>query len=190
MRYAACLLLLGLIGLGWTQETPLPSPAATAAATAGPAAEAKPLFSDQEWTSSQTPIATTAETTSAGSAALTMLLGLVLVILMAIGLAWMVRRMQSRKLIGGRGRNLELLETVAIAPRRSVALVRCGNQWLVIGVGEKELVMVASMLAPANVTDGPVAVAPTAPPPPAQPSPFGNELSRLLGARTPPGERP
>ncbi|MEK7412301.1 MAG: flagellar biosynthetic protein FliO, partial [Planctomycetota bacterium] len=152
-------------------------------------AESKPLFSDQEWNATQAPVAKSAEATSASSTAMTMLIGLLLVIFVALGLGWALRRMQARKFVGGRSRSLELLETVAIAPRRSLVLVRCGTHWLVIGVGEKELVNVATLPAPAATPD--VAATPMPVPTPlTQPSPFGNELSRLLGARTQPGERP
>ena len=96
-------------------------------------------------------------------------LGLAAVVALAVGLGWAARRLNARRLLGGRGRNLELVETVQIGPRRQLALVRVAGQWLVVGLGEKELCHIATLPAPAQPA----------------PSAFAEELGRLVPASAP-----
>lgn len=134
-----------------------------------------PVFTDQEWSASQAQPAArpAAEAPGWGSVA-SMGVGLVLVVGLAVGLGYLAKRMNARRLLGGRGRNMELVETIQVGPRRQLALVRLGGQWLVVGLGEKELTHIATMPAPAE--------APAGPPPPPPPSAFANELARLVPA--------
>ena len=122
-----------------------------------------PVFSDQEWAASQPRAAAPATAPGWGTVA-SMGLGLVVVVGLAVGLGFAAKRLNAKRLLGGRGRNLELLETIQIGPRRSLALVRLGGQWLVVGLGEKELTHIATMAAPAEQA----------------PSAFAGELNRLL----------
>lgn len=130
-----------------------------------------PVFSDQEWaaTQQQTQAARPAGAAPGWGAVGGMALGLVLVVGLAVGLGYAAKRLNARRLLGGRGRNLELIETIQVGPRRTLALVRCGGQWLVVGLGEKELSHIATMPAPAEQA----------------PSAFAGELNRLLPTATP-----
>lgn len=128
-----------------------------------------PVFSDAEWAATQTPATRpTAEAPGWGTVA-SMGVGLLVVVGLAIGLGYAAKRLGARRLLGGRGRNLELLETIQIGPRRSLALVRLGGQWLVVGMGEKELSHIATLPAPAEQA----------------PSAFAVELNRLVPAPAP-----
>lgn len=135
------------------------------------AGDAAPVFTDQEWSATQTQQAARPAEAPGWGAVLGMGGGLVLVVALAVGLGWAAKRMNARRLLGGRGRNMELVETIQVGPRRQLALVRLGGQWLVVGLGEKELTHIATMPAPAEA-----AAAPVTPPP----SPFANELARLV----------
>ncbi len=132
------------------------------------------VFSDQEWAAAQPAAAPSvaAETPGWGTVA-GLGLGLVLVVALAVGLGYAAKRLNARRLLGGKGRNLELIETIQLAPRRQLALVRLGGQWLVVGLGEKEMSHIATLPAPPEGAQ--------APPPP---SAFAGELGRLL-ARPP-----
>jgi flagellar protein FliO/FliZ len=170
MRTFACLCIL-LTGLAIL-------PAAEPAEAGG----GKGLFTDQEWTAAQRPVPTAAGGGPGLGTAATMLGGLVLVVAVAVALGWAVKRLNARKLLGGKGRHLEVLETVTIGPRRSLALVRCGTHWLVVGLGERELISVATLPAPAEgAAPAVVPVVPAA----AKPSAFANELGRLTGGQQP-----
>ncbi len=124
------------------------------------------VFSDQQWAASQTPASRPAATTPGWGTVATMGLGLLAVVGLAVGLGYAAKRLNARRLIGGRSRNLELLETIQVGPRRSLALVKLGGQWLVVGLGEKEMVHIATMPAPAEQA----------------PSAFAGELNRLMPA--------
>ena len=127
------------------------------------------LFSDQEWAAGQAPAARPSAAAPGWGTVATMGLGLLAVVGLAVGLGYTAKRLNARRLLGGRGRNLELLETIQVAPRRSLALVRLGGQWLVVGIGEKELSHIATMAAPAEQA----------------PSAFAGELQRLMPAAAP-----
>lgn len=131
-----------------------------------------PVFSDQEWAATQTPATRPAAEAPGWGSIAGMGFGLLVVIGLAVGLGYAAKRLGARRLLGGRGRNLELIETIQVGPRRSLALVRLGGQWLVVGLGEKELTHIATMPAPAEQA----------------PSAFANELSRLVPAAAPVAE--
>ena len=125
-----------------------------------------PVFSDQEWAANQPQAARPAAEAQGWGSLAGMGFGLLAVIVLAVGLGYAAKRLGARRLLTGRSRNLELLETIQIGPRRSLALVRLGGQWLVVGLGEKELTHIATLAAPAEQA----------------PSAFANELNRLVPA--------
>lgn len=138
------------------------------------AGDAAPVFTDQEWSATQTQQAARPAAEAPGwGAVLSMGGGLVLVVALAVGLGWAAKRMNARRLLGGRGRNMELVETIQVGPRRQLALVRLGGQWLVVGLGEKELTHIATMPVPVETAVAPVQTPPSA---------FANELARLVPA--------
>lgn len=169
MRFAFCLCLL-LAGIGLLPGAD-PAPA-----------RAQDLFTDQEWSSAQKSAAPASGTAATGvGTAATLLGGLVLVVGVAVGLGYLLKRLNARRLLTGRSRHLEVLETVSVAPRRSLALVRCGGHWLVVGLGEREMVAVATLPAPPEPGAGAAPAEAPAPPPPPSSSAFAGELGRLLG---------
>lgn len=148
------------------------------AADAGGTGTGKDVFTDQEWSAAQRPAPTAAggsRDAGLGTAA-TMLGGLVVVVVVAVALGWTIKRLKARTSLGRHGRHLEVLETVMVGPRRSLALVRCGTHWLVVGLGERELISVATLPAPIEALPPADPVAS-----PAQPSAFASQLGRLIG---------
>lgn len=131
-----------------------------------------PLFTDQEWGATQPQAQRPAAEAPGWGAIASLGGGLLLVVAVAVGLGWAAKRLNARRLLGGRGRVMELVETIQLGPRRQLALVSINGQWLVVGLGEKELTCIAAMPAAA-----PAAAAPAPPPPP---SPFAAELARLV----------
>jgi flagellar protein FliO/FliZ len=147
------------------------------------AGDAAPVFTDQEWTASQPAVRQAPEAPGWGAIG-GLVGGLLAVVALAVALGWVAKRLNARRLLGGRGRHMEVVETVNVGPRRSLALVRLGGQWLVVGLGEKELCCIASMPAPPEA-QAPAATATPAPAAPSQPSPFAGELARLMGGAKP-----
>lgn len=146
------------------------------------AGDAAPVFTDQEWTASQPAVRQAPEAPGWGAIG-GLAGGLLAVVALAVALGWAAKRLNARRLLGGRGRHMEVVETVTVGPRRSLALVRLGGQWLVVGLGEKELCCIATMPAPPDAA--PVSEAQPAPATPAPPSPFAGELARLMGGPKP-----
>jgi flagellar biogenesis protein FliO len=155
---------------------------------------AQPLFSDAEWTHAQAQghaPGQSGTTDVASRAAFGLLLSVGLIIGVAVILAFAAKRWGMRRILPGRGRHMEVIETVPLAFKRSVSLVRIGDQLLVVGQGEHELHHLA--LLPANVLEhsGRQTTTPTTtdqlqPPadtPPATSSAFAATLSRLMGKR-------
>lgn len=132
-----------------------------------------PLFTDQEWEAAQRGRAPAA---APGWGALASLgLGVLAVVGLALGLGWAAKRLGARRLLAGGGTRLEVLETMTLAPRRQLALVRVDGHTVLIGIGERELT--------------PPLLLPGAAPPAA--APFAQELQRLLpAAGTAPGSGP
>lgn len=185
MRLLACLALTAALAcLGAAESPALPPVVPVQTQPAAPATAPAPLFTDQEWSATQKVAQPAAQPGTA--TAVSLFIGLLVVIGLAVGLGWLVKRLNPRRLLGGKGRHLEVLETVTVGPKRQLALVRCGGHWLVVGMGEREMIAVATLPAPASAEPAGAAVAPApvAPAPPAA-SPFANELGRLLGGRQP-----
>jgi flagellar protein FliO/FliZ len=147
-----------------------------------------PLISDAEWNAAQGAATKVATGSPVGTGTVvTMVVGVLAVVALAVLLGWLAKRMGVAKALGGRGRNLQVVETVTLAPKRQLALVRLGDQLLVVGLGEREVSHIATM--PATAIAAPVAPVATpaegAAPPPAAPTPensaFRATLDRLIG---------
>jgi flagellar biosynthetic protein FliO len=131
-------------------------------------AAAAEVFSDAEWAAAQRASTPVAGTEAGWGTILVLLGGLVAIIAVAVGLGWLARRLNARRLLGGKGRHLQVLETVALAPKRSLALVRVGDQVLVVGVADQAITSLAQL--PASQLGEP------APPPP---SAFAQTLAQV-----------
>jgi flagellar biogenesis protein FliO len=106
----------------------------------------------------------------------------------AAGLAYAARRLGMKRVLPGRGRHLTVVETVPLGFKRSVSLLRIGDQVLVVGQGEHDLSHLATL--PASVLDAvqerpAVVPAPDAPAPttPAPPSVFRGMLDAMARRR-------
>lgn len=172
--------------------TPAATPVAAPVATPAPTAvQSAPVFSDAEWQRAQGGSAPAAPGEGVvGKAAFGLMVSLVAIALVAGGLAYALRRFGMRRVLPGRGRHLTVIETVPLGFKRSVSLLRLGDQVLVVGQGEHDLSHLATL--PASVLD-PVAPAPTgdagapatppAPSPAVPPSAFRTVLDSLSGRR-------
>jgi flagellar protein FliO/FliZ len=182
-----------------TVTTPVsPEKAALSAGSAVPggapsasasAASAAPLFSDAEWQHGQGG-ATQPQSGSGvvAKAGLGLLLSLVAIAIIAGVLAIVLRKLGMRRVLPGRGRHLTVIETVPLGFKRSVSLLRIGDQVLVVGQGEHDLSHLATLPAsilnePTPKTVEPVIDAPIVgqPPPPA--SGFRAVLDAIAGRR-------
>jgi len=134
------------------QPAPVPAPAAakTPSAATPPSA---PLFSDAEWQRSQGGAAAAPADGGGvvGKAAVGLLLSLLAIAVVAGGLAYAARKFGMRRVLPGRGRHLTVIETVPLGFKRSVSLLRIGDQVLVVGQGEHDLTHLATL--PASVLD-------------------------------------
>ena len=197
MRVLLILVVLACLvprtGAGEGGSAPAVAPVQAPAASPAPA---KPFISDAEWgKASPAPASGPAGSGVAGQAAVSMVISLAAVVAVALLLALAVKKLKVRRLLPGRGRHLQVIETVPLGFKRAVSLVRIGDQVLVLGQGEHEVSHLATL--PASVLDeaprpGPVpgmAAAPTpAPPrpvtpPPAGPSAFQATLERAVERR-------
>lgn len=153
------------------------------------ASTAAPLFSDAEWQHGQAG-ATQPQSGSGvvAKAGLGLLLSLVAIAIIAGVLAIVLRKLGMRRVLPGRGRHLTVIETVPLGFKRSVSLLRIGDQVLVVGQGEHDLSHLATLPAsilnePKPKTVEPVIDAPIVgqPPPPA--SGFRAVLDAIAGRR-------
>jgi flagellar biosynthetic protein FliO len=153
-------------------------------------APAAPLFSDQEWSGSER-VRPSTSNASPGAAVLQLAAALGLVLAIAGGAGWAIKRAGLRRFApGGRGRHLQLIETVAVGPRRAVSLVRVGEQVLVIGQSEQSLTHLATMAAtalgepvPAGATAEAKSPSVRTETPQSRPSGFARVLDSLTGRR-------
>jgi flagellar biogenesis protein FliO len=158
--------------------------------TAGEAAVPAPMFSDAEWNRSRPaePLSSSGGAVI-GRAALGLGISLTVIVGLAIGLGVAVKKLGRRRLLPGRGRHLDVIETVPLGFKRAISLIRLGDQVLVVGQGEHELhhlaTLPASVLgAPADPVDpaDPGVVVPGVPPAPTT-SAFRSLLERLGSGR-------
>lgn len=151
------------------------------------------LISEADWAKSA-PIGAAAPASSStavgrsvpvGPSIATLAGGLVVVLGLALGLGWAAKRLGMRRLVQGRGRHLQAIETIPIGFKRQAALLRFGDQVIVVGLGEHECCHLgtfsASMLGEVN-PPAPVPIAPVAAP---QPSAFAGLLSQITQGKRP-----
>lgn len=84
-----------------------------------------------------------AEQAAAGSSSLLQLLGLVLVLAVMAGAAWMLKRMGVAKTAGGTA--ARIVGGVSVGNRERVLVVEVADQWIVIGVAPGQVNALATM---------------------------------------------
>jgi flagellar biosynthetic protein FliO len=146
-----------------------------------------PLFTEQEW-NHVTNKASSGQGFESGPALASIVISLVVVAGLAILLGVLVKRFGMRRIMPGRGRHLEVVEHLAVGYKRTVSLVRIGDQVLVLGQGEHDLTHLATL--PASILDQVKTVAEALPADSLTPSKtasvgsFRTALDKVLG-RTP-----
>ncbi len=120
------------------------------------------LFTEAEWQATARPSASAATVAppALGPSIATLGVGVLAVAALALGLGWMAKRLGARRLVQGRGRHLEILEVVPLAYKRQMALVKIGDQVVLVGIGEHELAHLATLPAAAVLTATPTTAAP------------------------------
>lgn len=128
--------------------------AASALSGAEEAPAREPLFTDSEWEQGgdRSLIGRSGDNRSAapesgqvaGSVA-RMLVGLVVVVGIAVLIAWIMRRSGlHRRFPGQRGEHLEVLEHISLGPKRAVSLLRVGSHYVVVGHNDAMVAALAS----------------------------------------------
>ena len=98
-------------------------------------------------------------------------LGLGLVVILAWGMVWLLRRSSLGQQFGGVGSAVRVVERTFLGPKRAVYLVEIGDRTLALGVTEANIALLAEWAAGELTVE-----------PPARPvSAFGTQLKSLLG---------
>lgn len=144
-RISTIAILLGSLALRAAETPLLDHPSAKTSASGS-----TPFFTDQEWdkSTSQPASGNSFDSTPAITG---VIVSLVLVAGLAVGLGMLVKRFGLRRIMPGKGRHLEVVEHLAIGYKRTVSLVRIGDQVLVLGQGEHDLNHLATL--PASILD-------------------------------------
>lgn len=130
------------------------SPVFSGEATDAPDKQA-PFMSDADWnhsTAVQPAVPSTGSgqgTANTGKAMLQTMLALSVVLALAIGGAFFVKKFGVRRIMPSRGTYLEVVETVAVGFKRSVIVMRINDQIVLVGQGEHELNQLATFPASA-----------------------------------------
>jgi flagellar biosynthetic protein FliO len=161
-RIAATLLVSA--ALGYSADPVPPQPPAP-----------KPLFTDQEWSSTPT----TNEHGSSGNLT-SIVISLAVVSGVAVGLGLLVRRIGLQRLNTPRGRHMEVIDQLALGPKRSVCLLRVSDQILVLGHGDHGITQLATLPAAAITSASPAIPVPT--PVPTQPPADGDATAAFRAA--------
>jgi len=153
-----------------------------------------PLITDADWEQSATVVAARAGTGAAPATAaplVALLIGLAFIIALAVGGFFLVRFAARRRGGAHPARHLQLVESLPLGLKRSLHLVRLGDQVLVVGSHEQGLTAITSIPvtslsglpeAEARV-DAALAAAPTSAKPFAQA--FAHAVQSVLGREKP-----
>jgi len=75
-----------------------------------------------------------------GSADLFRMIGsFALVLVLMAALLWALRRLQSRMVTQNSGRRMQIIESLSIGPRQKIALVRVGDQEVMVGITASQI---------------------------------------------------
>ena len=91
------------------------------------------------------------------------------------GIGWLAKRAGVKRLLPRRSEHLEVVESLVIGPKRTLTLVRCGDQVLLLGLGEHEISALGTF--PASLVATPDVLAAGQPRPP---STFANLFGGLV----------
>jgi flagellar biosynthetic protein FliO len=86
--------------------------------------------------------------TEFGAESARMVGSLVLIIGLIIGAYLFMKRFRLGGVTGSSGPDMRILGTLNLAPKRAVALVEIGDQWLVLGVGTESVSLLSKMERP------------------------------------------
>ncbi|NRA39696.1 MAG: flagellar biosynthetic protein FliO [Planctomycetes bacterium] len=100
-----------------------------------------------DWSNIETsPVLDSENELSISSAMTQMFFGLLIVIAMIVAAAWSYRRWGKRLMhAGSRQQYMELVETMPLGVKRAISLVRVGDQVLVLGQGEHDVIFLCSL---------------------------------------------
>ncbi len=93
----------------------------------------------------QSPEATPEFVGTAMPSMLRMISALVIVIACIYGGLWLLKRSMNRGLARGGGRILEVLETTAVAPKKTISLVRVADKAVLVGVTDNGITMLTEL---------------------------------------------
>jgi len=65
---------------------------------------------------------------------------------------WLLKRSMGRRFSSGSGRSLEVLETTAVAPKKTISLIRVGEKAVLVGVTDSGMTMLTE-LSPEQTTE-------------------------------------
>lgn len=130
------------------------------------AARGEEVFTDAQWSQSAAAKPATTSTTPVGSPLLAIAGSLVFVILLAVALGWLVKRLGVKRLVRSKGAYLEVIESVPLGFKRQASLIRLGDIVVLVGVGEHELTTLATLPAASVLREGPAALVADAAPKP------------------------
>jgi flagellar biosynthetic protein FliO len=83
-----------------------------------------------------------------GAESARMIGSLILIIGIIVGAYLFMKRFRIGGVAGGGGPSMRILGTLNLAPKRAVALVEVGDQWLVLGVGTENVSLLSKMERP------------------------------------------
>lgn len=143
---------------------------------------AEEVFTDSQWSQTTAGKPAAPSASPVGSSLLAIGGSLLVVVALALVLGWLVKRLGVKRLIQAKGRYLEVIESVPLGFKRQASLLRIGDIVVVVGVGEHELVTLATLPASTVLRETPTAAAPVAPPPAVvEPDPtFRTLLSKVI----------
>lgn len=133
-----------------------------------PGSEA-PFISDKDWEAQKNsaPAGTESAPVSPGRALATMTVAVVIIIGLGIGAVVLIRRLGTRRGSAGSARHLSVVETLPVGVKRSLLVVRLGDQVVLVGSHEQGLTALAQMPATVLAAEGasPAAASASAPAP-------------------------
>ncbi len=126
------------------------------------AAYAEEVFTDSQWNQTAASKPAVPDASPVGSSLLAIGGSLLVVIALAVVLGWLVKRLGVKRLIQAKGNYLEVIESVPLGFKRQASLLRIGDIVVVVGVGEHELVTLATLPASTVLREPPAALTPAA----------------------------